>query len=347
MICPTRASRVLAVLSLVVSLPVAAHADDRDRARFIRSVDRMMAELSRHNARTSNAIRQAYAQHLPLLVIDQYAQLERALWNGGLAPLPANPLKYNLAPRLTGYSPIGEKDLDHQVSYIAARPSTIGALLDVASRVTSGPLEITSLVRHTEYQGALRSTNVNATTSVPMHTMGLAFDIALVNTPLETVYEIRDVLLARQAAGDLQFIGERRQLVFHVVPNPARLGHFSRVYASFFGSAPASDAAHVVAFSSDKANARPRGRLAPNVTAEVITVLPTEEHLKEWWRIDHADADLTVVVAPEPIAAPPPPAFESRPSVASLVAALAIAGALAGLTWRVAISRPALALLRV
>ena len=39
---------------------------------------------------------------------------------------------------------------------------------------------------------SLRSTNPNAITSVPMHTMGLAVDIALVNTPLATIYEIRE-----------------------------------------------------------------------------------------------------------------------------------------------------------
>ncbi len=64
-----------------------------------------------------------------------------------------------------------------------------------------------------------------------MHTMGLAFDIALVNTPLPQVYEIRDVLLKMQEAGDILVIGERKQLVFHVVPHPSRLGHFTDVYA--------------------------------------------------------------------------------------------------------------------
>jgi hypothetical protein len=137
---------------------------------------------------------------------------------------------FNIAPRLDGPNPIGEMDLEHQISYLTARPATMGVLLDVAARVTSGPIEITSLVRHGGYQDELRLTNVNATTSVPMHTMGLAFDIALVNTPLETAYEIRDVLLRMRDAGEILFIGERRQLVFHVVPHPARLGHFAEAY---------------------------------------------------------------------------------------------------------------------
>lgn len=93
-------------------------------------------------------------QHLDQLVLDRYPALEEALVNGGLAPLPIDPFRFNLAPRLCGPFPIGEKDLDNQVSYIAARPATIGALLDISSRVKSRLLEVTTLVRHTEYRPA-------------------------------------------------------------------------------------------------------------------------------------------------------------------------------------------------
>ena len=122
--------------------------------------------------------------------------LEGALANGGVAPLPEDPARFNLIPRPDGPHPIVEKDLSNQASYLAARPATLGVLLDLASRVHTGPVEITSLVRHGEYQEALRVTNTNASTSVPMHTMGLAFDIALINTPLRTADEIRKVLRA-------------------------------------------------------------------------------------------------------------------------------------------------------
>src|SRR5688572_33476336 len=64
-----------------------------------------------------------------------------------------------------------------------------------------------------------------------MHTMGLAFDIAIVNTPLEAVLEIRDELQRMQDARDILVIGERGQLVFHVAPHPSRLGYFSEVNA--------------------------------------------------------------------------------------------------------------------
>ena len=301
-----------------------------------------MVQLGPQSARASKAIRQAYRDHLDLLVLDEFADVESALWNGGLAPLPHDTLRFNVAPRLEGPSPIGEKDLDHQVSYIAARPATIGALLEVASRVKSGPIEVTSLVRHTEYQGALRTTNANAATAVPMHTMGLAFDIALVNTPLETAYEIRDVLIRMRNAGEILFIGERRQLVFHVVPHPKRLGHFHQVYAQALGYQPVTDRAQVVAL------AKRRGA-TPSVSAEVIAVLPSREIADEWWSTNHENTDVTVevVAAPELLPASAPVQPKVNPSAGILFLLItAISFALAT-TWRL-LSRPstAFALLR-
>ena len=296
-----------------------------------------MVELGPQSARASKTIRRAYRPHGKLLMLDRFSDLEGALVNGGLAPLPADPLRFNIAPRLEGLYPIGEKDLENQVSYIAARPSTIGCLLDIASRVESGPIEITSLVRHSEYQRALRATNKNAMTSVPMHTMGLAFDIALVNTPLETVYEIRDVLQQMRNAGEILFIGERRQLVFHVVPHPSRLGHFTSRYTQALGTPSGADGTHVVAFSETRDEKR--GKRIPTVTAEVIAVLPTAEFAAEWWAADHTRADVTIEVSPEvsPELAPAPVA---APVVAETAAAavagrfMAILGTLLGIAWR-------------
>jgi hypothetical protein len=243
--------------------------------------------------------------------------------------LPHDPVRFNVMPRVDGASPIGEKDLAHQHSYIAARPATIGALLDIASRVRSGPVEVTSLVRHTEYQGALRATNVNATTSVPMHTMGLAIDIALVNTPLETVYEIRDVLIRMRNAGDILFIGERKQLVFHVVPHPARLGHFSGVYARALSATPSSS------WRAAASRAASRRRQQAAVSAEVIAVLPSSEDAAEWWAAREARTNLRVQVVPAaaPLPADPLPtvAAASVPGarggmLSSLLLSLAFAG---------------------
>lgn len=289
-----RTARLLASLALVVSLPAAAQAQETSQAKFVRALDRMMVELGPQSAHASKTIRESYRDHLDLLVLDDYADLEGAIYSRGVAPLPSNPLQFNLQPRVKGAYPIGEKDLSNQVSYIAARPATIGALLDIASRVKSGPIEVTSLVRHSEYQDSLRSTNKNATTSVPMHTMGLAFDIALVNTPLDRVYEIRNVLLRMRNAGDILFIGERKQLVFHVVPHPSRLGYFTDIYTQALGAPPAASGAHIVAFSPVRDVKR--GKLSPSVTAEVVAVLPAVGFGEQWWAADHAHGDLSVDV---------------------------------------------------
>jgi hypothetical protein len=316
-----RTSTVLLIVGLsCVPVPAAAF----DGRQFIRSLDRMMVSMSAESARDARAIKAAYREHLELLVLNQYDELEGALLTGGLAPLPDDPLSFNLAPRLSGPSPIGEKDIANQTSYIAARPATIGALLEVASRVKSGPLEITSLVRHTDYQSSLRSTNANATTSVPMHTMGLAFDIALINTPLKTVYEIRDVLRKMRNAGEILFIGERQQLVFHVVPHPSRLGQFTQRYAQAFGAPPAASGTPVVAFSPAPG---PAGRRRAAVSAEVIAVLPTKEFVDEWWATDDTHGNLAVEVeavqqmvrATDPLPAPAP----ERAPIAPLLAVLA------------------------
>lgn len=244
-------------------------------------IDRMMVELAGDSAQAAETIRRVYQEHLGVLALRAYGELAGALDNGGLVPLPADPLRYNIVPRLDGPHPIGEKDLANQRSYIAARAATVGALLEMASRVKSGPLEVTSLVRHGDYQDSLRTTNPNAVTSVPMHTMGLAVDIALINSPLETVYEIRDVLQQMQDAGDILFIGERKQLVFHVVPHPSRLGYFNEVYARAVGEPLTSRSAGVVAFLEPPR--LPPGTLTPEVTTEIVAVVPAEGALQNLW----------------------------------------------------------------
>lgn len=242
----------------------------------IEMIDRMMEALAPESAVAAATIRKVYRDHLDLLVLGGFSDLEGALTTGGLARLPDDPKRFNLLPRLDGPHPIGEKDLGRQGHYVTARPATIGALLELASRVKSGPIEVTSLVRHGEYQDALRATNANASTSVPVHTMGLAFDIALVNTPIETVYEIRRVLRRMRNAGDILFIGERRQLVFHVVPHPKRLGHFNDVYTRALGVAPASQSAVVVASMPARRGVRAARRINPSVVAEIVNVAPGE-----------------------------------------------------------------------
>lgn len=244
-------------------------------------LDQMMIALAGNSALAAETIRRVYQDHLDILALREYGELTGALENGGLVPLPADALRYNIIPRLDGPHPIGEMDLANQSSYVAARAATLGALIEIASRIKSGPVEVTSLVRHGDYQDSLRTANPNAATSVPMHTMGLAVDIALINSSLETVYEIRNVLQRMQDAGDILFIGERKQLVFHVVPQPSRIGHFNGVYARAVGEPLTSRSAGVVAFL--EAPRLPPGTLTPAVTTEIVAVVPADGALQNLW----------------------------------------------------------------
>jgi hypothetical protein len=301
-------SLALLIIFFVASPRTAAGATAADaQVRFLKTLDAMMVQLAPQSARASAAIKKAYLRHLDLFVLDEYSELERAIASGGVVPLPSDPLRFNVKPRVDGRAPIAEKDLDNQATYISGRAAAIGALLDIASRVTSGPVEVTSLVRHTEYQDALRKTNSNAKTTIPMHTMGLAIDIALINTPLDTVYEIRDVLTQMQKARDILFIAERRQLVFHVVPHPSRLGHFADVYARAI--AESMPGANVIATSpfSDAVSRR----LTPSVRAEVINLRPTADFAEEWWIAQEVPSDVTVHVSPEAFEPVPQRAEES------------------------------------
>jgi len=267
------------------------------------SLDRMMADLGPASAQSAETIRRVYQEHLDVLALREYDELAGALDNGGLVPLPERPLRYNILPRLDGLHPIGEKDLANQSSYATARAATIGVLLEIASRVKTGPVEVTSLVRHADYQEELRATNPNAITSVPMHTMGLAVDIGLINSRLETTYEIRNVLQQMQDAGDILFIGERRQLVFHVVPSPSRLGHFNDVYLREVGAPLTSRSAEAVAFL-DLPRLAPTV-LNPQVTTEVIAVVPAEGPIENLW-VEESPA--------------PPPVVTGWPRVWAIVA---------------------------
>jgi hypothetical protein len=306
-----RAIRVLTLLVLLVVSPQLAFAGAAADAQkhYLKALDRMMVGLAPQNARVARVVREQYRAYLDLLVLNEFDAVEDALYTGGLVPLP-QPDRFNLRVRTEGPAPIAEKDLANQSSYIAARPATVGALLDIASRVSSGPLEITSMVRHTEYQDALRATNTNANTSVPMHTMGLAFDIALVNTPLETIYEIRNVLQAMQKAGDILFIGERRQLVFHVVPHPSRLGYFTDAYVAAMAAAASSSGG--VRATAVNRTLTPLTR--PVVSTEVIAVAPTDDFAAEWWAVEGAQSDVMVEVSAAPGSNRLPTVGVDRPS---------------------------------
>jgi hypothetical protein len=166
-------------------------------------------------------------------------------------------------------------------------------------------------VRHAEYQAVLRTTNGNATTSVPMHTMGLAFDIALINTPMPRVREIRRVLESMRAAGDILFIGERQQLVFHVVPHPSRLGYFTGIYQQAVGAVSGVQTVEVVAPGPPRLEP---ARLRPRVVTEVLAVSPV---LGQW-------QDSGIVSTP-----PVEPALPAQSSTGPLAAMVLMRGLLA------------------
>ena len=234
------------------------------------------------------AIRESYRPFLDLLALDDFNQIEQGLANGGLVPLPMDPERFNVRVRLEGTSPIGEKDMTRQASYVSARPATIGCLLDIASRVKSGPIEVTSLVRHLGYQHELRLTNANATPDVPTHALGMAFDIAMVNTPLKTVREISHVLQHMSAAGDILVIAERHQLVFHVVPQPSRLGWYTEVYTHLITGQPWTPPADASA------------SVTPTVDAVITSLQPMPAFAAEWWAADNVPLDMPISVRVEP-----------------------------------------------
>lgn len=222
---------------------------------FVDALQSMMAGLRPHSRRDARTIKEAYRPLVGATAFVHRRDLEAALELEELALIPEHTEPLNITLRLDGAHPIAEKDLRNQALYLGARPAALGLLYEIAARVKSGPIEITSLVRHLQYQRALGSTNGNARTEVPTHAMGMAFDIALVNTPLSRVYEIRDVLRRMRDDGSLYFIGESQQLVFHVVPAPAWLGYYEAIHwakriAPVTPSAPAPSIAELLALEA-------------------------------------------------------------------------------------------------
>jgi hypothetical protein len=114
--------------------------------------------------------------------------------------------------------------------------------------------------------------------------LGLAFDIAIVNTPLETVLEIRDVLQKMSDAGDIFLIVERQQLVFHVVPQPSRLGWYSDVYA------------RAIAGQAAGRFIEARSSLTPVVTTAIGSLRPLPTWAAEWWAAENVPIDLPISV---------------------------------------------------
>jgi hypothetical protein len=112
------------------------------------------------------------------------------------------------------------------------------------------------------------------------------------------------VLQEMRAAGDILFIGERQQLVFHVVPHPSRLGYFTGMYAQAVGAVSSAQSVEVVAPGPPRlASLHPTPRVVTDIVA--VTPLPTEW---EAWRAalaaDARAADQSVSVAAKAATAP-------------------------------------------
>jgi hypothetical protein len=211
-----------------MSAAASASADQADdhvvRARAL------MLELRAESRRDARRIEDAYGR-LGGALRDRDA-LRNAIGSGIIAQMPLETTPFNLRLRMDGRHPIGEFDRPNQHLYAAAHPAALGALILIASRVETAPLEVTSLVRHADYQRRLGASNPNARTSLAMHTYGLAFDISILNVPLETAREIRDVLRRMRDDGEIFFVAEVNQLVFHVVVAPTRAGYHGELFAA-------------------------------------------------------------------------------------------------------------------
>lgn len=190
----------------------------------------LMADMRTESRADALTIKEVYAPLASSTMFEDREDLKRALASGELVLLD-HPERFNVTPRVSGESYIGQQDLEHQNLYVSLRPAAMGMLFEIAKRVRDhGPLEVTSLVRSAEYQQLLMRGNGNANTDVPTHAMGYAIDIGVKQMPIDMANALRGVLEQMRAAGDIYFIGERNQLTFHVVPVPARFDHFARVY---------------------------------------------------------------------------------------------------------------------
>ena len=210
-------------------------------------VERLRALMREHGADTrahAEAVREAYEAEIPALVLPDRDALRAAHDAGDVMPLPGGTAAFGVAPRLRGPHQIAELDPAHQALYVAARPEVVGLLLDLGSRLPSGTLDVTSLVRHAAYQRSLAARNPNAQTGVPTHAMGLAVDISVLHLPATRARALGDLLRQMAARGELHYAAEQRQLVFHVVPAAARRAHFR-------------DLAHSLAAASSLSGIRP------------------------------------------------------------------------------------------
>jgi hypothetical protein len=142
---PRTAAAVLVLAAALTTAPVRANEHDLRHDRFVREARAMMAEPRAESRRDTERIAAAYGEGAAAFVFSDLAELTASARDGVIRTLPIDEHRFNVRPRLSGAYPIGEKDLVRQAAYVAARPATLGVLLQVASRVRSTRLEVTSL----------------------------------------------------------------------------------------------------------------------------------------------------------------------------------------------------------
>ncbi|MFZ2149994.1 MAG: transglycosylase SLT domain-containing protein [Minisyncoccia bacterium] len=161
----------------------------------------------------------------------------------GLEPLFEEPDYFGFKLRTSGNGPIAEKDLENQELYLQNSPAAHGALLTVAFETRRlhvklypkeefVPLDVTSLVRHLEYQELLKKGKiVNARTAFPTHTSGQVFDVSYLYLPKGERRCLTFILEDLEHYGYLSFIEEvTGSRTFHVTVSPSSRQFFSQVF---------------------------------------------------------------------------------------------------------------------
>src|SRR5688572_8118107 len=114
--------RLMWVAALVLLAPCAAAADQTRpndaHALFVRELRALMGALRDESREDAARIHAAYADHSRLRALRDRGALAEALAVGSIRPLPPQPSRLNVRPRLAGAHPIGEKDLAHQPLYV-------------------------------------------------------------------------------------------------------------------------------------------------------------------------------------------------------------------------------------
>lgn len=190
------------------------------------------------------------------LWMEDFADLERAHYEGQLVDVADDPDGLGIRLRLVGLSRIGELEDDPVRQAMLCRVSkpAAGLLYRVAERLrliegsAYTPLVITSLVRPWQYQQRLAQVNPNADSTrdgvPPTHVLGLAFDIARAGMSAQRERRIEALLGELARDGELAFYKEGfGGETYHVIALPSA----SRQLAAYWDRVSGKGEPHQVA----------------------------------------------------------------------------------------------------